>query len=188
MPKPIPRRTIAIASPLLVTIALLVAGCGAAPKVRPVAARPVVVAGPEGTPDAAGYLVDIELENTGEDDIPLERFDYVFEVEGVGRFSGRWVAFLTLPPGSRKRIEIPASMPLPADLAQQVDLSEPIVWRIDGGLRYQAPGLLGRILFDAGIRRPSKGFSGSGTFRLTPPAQTDPASVDPERTDGAEPA
>lgn len=167
---------------------MLPAGCGTAPRVRPLAARPVVVAGVEGAPDAAGYIVDIELENVGTEDIPLERFDYVFEVEGVGRFDGRWVAFLTLPPGTTRRVEIPASMPLPPDLAERIDLSEPISWTIDGGLRYQAPGLIGRILFDAGIRRPSKGFSGSGTFRLAPPSQTDPRSDDGNGAEGSEPA
>lgn len=150
-----------------------VVGCGAAPRIEPLTARPVVVAGEEGAPDAAGFLIEIDLRNVGREDIPLERFDYVFDVEGVGRFEGRWVAFLTLPPDTTRRATIPASMPLPADLADRVDLDGDIAWTIDGGLRYQAPGLLGRILFDAGIRRPTEGFSGSGTFRLAPPDRPD---------------
>lgn len=186
IPPPIDRQT--ALSLTLVGLALIPTGCGSAPRIRPLAARPVVVAGTEGAPDAAGYLVEIELENRGSDDIPLERFDYVFEVEGVGRFDGRWGAFLTLPPGTTRRVEIPASMPLPPDLATRMDLTGPISWTIDGGLRYQAPGLIGRILFDAGIRRPSAGFSGSGTFRLSPPAQTDPAADVKDEAEGAEPA
>ncbi len=160
-------------------LALGMAGCGAAPRIRPVAARPVVVAGAEGAADAAGFLVDIDLENTGSKDIPLERFDYAFEVDGIGRFEGRWAAFLTLPPGTVKRVTIPASMPLPPDTATRVELATDIAWSIDGGLRYQAPGLLGRILFDAGIRRPSEPFSGSGTFRLERSPQPEPAPTDP---------
>jgi hypothetical protein len=159
--------------------ALASSGCGSAPRIRPIAARPVVVAGVAGDPEAAGFLVDIELENVGRKDIPLERFDYAFEVQGVGRFEGRWAAFLTLPPGSVKRVTIHASMPLPTGMADRVELSSDFSWSIDGGLRYQAPGLLGRILFDAGIRRPSEPFSGSGTFRVDRPAQTDPARSDP---------
>jgi hypothetical protein len=162
-----------------VLIVVAATGCDTAPRVRPVSARPVVVAGVLGDPDAAGFLVDIDLENVGTKDIPLERFDYAFEVQGVGRFEGRWAAFLTLPPGSVKRVTIPASMPLPTGMADRVDLSSDFTWSIDGGLRYQAPGLLGRILFDAGIRRPSEPFSGSGTFRVDRPAQTDPARSDP---------
>jgi hypothetical protein len=174
---------------LMALLAVLGAtGCDSAPRVRPVSARPVVVAGIEGDPDAAGFLVDIDLENVGSKDIPLERFDYAFEVEGVGRFEGRWVAFLTLPPGVVTRITIPASMPLPAGFAGRADLSSEFSWFIDGGLRYQAPGLLGRILFDAGIRRPSAPFSGSGTFRVDRPAQTDPTSSDPSGGDTADSA
>ncbi len=163
-------------------------GCGSAPLIRPMAARPVVVAGAEGAPDAAGFLLDIELENAGTRDIPLERFDYVFAVEGVGRFEGRWAAFLTLPPGTTRRVTIPASMPLPADLATEVDLRSNIPWTIDGGLRYQAPGLFGRILFDAGIRRPSASFSGSGTFRLQQPPQSDAPGTGSSTEESAESA
>ncbi len=162
-----------------VLIALAAAGCDSAPRIRPVSARPVVVAGVLGDPDAAGFLIDIDLENVGKKDIPLERFDYAFEVQGVGRFEGRWAAFLTLPPGTVKRVTIPASMPLPTRVDDRDDLSIDFSWSIEGGLRYQAPGLIGRILFDAGIRRPSESFSGSGTFRVDRPAQTDPSDSDP---------
>lgn len=188
MPSPIPHRRTMTRAVLLLAIALIPIGCGTAPRIRPIAARPVVVAGQPGTPDAAAYVVEIELENAGDEDIPLERFDYRFEIEGVGSFSGRWAAFLTLPPGAVRRVEIPASMPLAADLADRVDLDAPISWSIDGGLRYQAPGLLGRILFDAGIRRPSEAFSGSGTFQLSQPAQTDPEDSGDAGGKGAEPA
>jgi hypothetical protein len=164
-------------------IALVATGCGSAPRVRPIAARPVVVAGAQDAPDAAGFLVDIDLENVGSEDIPLERFDYAFQVEGIGRFEGRWAAFLTLPPGETRRVTIPASMPLPTGIDQRVDLTGDISWSIDGGLRYQAPGFLGRILFDAGIRRPSEPFTGSGTFRLRRPPQTEPAPADPAGED-----
>jgi hypothetical protein len=167
------------AIPSILLLLIVITGCGTAPRIRPVSARPVVVAGVVGDPDAAGYLIDIDLENTGSKDIPLERFDYTFEVEGVGRFEGRWAAFLTLPPGGVKRVVIPASMPLPKELDRRVDLAGDIAWRLEGGLRYQAPGLFGRILFDAGIRRPSEPFSGSGTFHLERPPQIDSADSEP---------
>jgi len=176
----------ALLAALLITLGI--AGCHSAPQVRPISARPVVVAGAEGAPDAAGFLVDIDLENVGSEDIPLERFDYAFSVAGVGRFEGRWAAFLTLPPGSVKRVTIPASMPLSPEIADRVDLTADIAWSIDGGLRYQAPGFIGRILFDAGIRRPSEPFSGSGTFRLRQPSQTDPDVTDPAARDSEDSA
>ena len=173
---------------LFLALTLGTSGCGSAPLIRPVAARPVMVAGVEGAPDAAGFVVDIDLENAGTKDIPLERFDYVFAVEGVGRFEGRWAAFLTLPPGTTRRVTIPASIPLPADVTADIDLDSDIGWSMDGGLRYQAPGLLGRILFDAGIRRPSAPFSGSGTFRLQRPPQTDAGETGSSTQDTADSA
>ena len=150
-------------------VALVLGGCSSAPRVRPIMAQPTVVSGPQGAAQAAGYRVILEVTNPSSEDIPLERFNYVFEVKGVGRFEGRWAALQTLPGGDTITMIVPASMPLPADLAERVDLDGELLWRIDGGVRYQAPGLLGQILFDAGIRRPTESFSGSGTFRLVRP-------------------
>ena len=70
--------------PLLLLVGLPV-GCGSAPQVRPLAARPVVVAGPEGSPDAVGFRIDLEVSNPGDEDIPLERFEYTFQVDEIGR-------------------------------------------------------------------------------------------------------
>ena len=168
------RNTFAIA---LLSCPLAGSGCGSAPRVHPISARPVVVAGPVGAADAAGFLIDLDLENPGDKDIPLERFDYAFEVPDVGRFEGRWAAFLTLPPKTTRRVTIPASMRLHADVAAEVDPSRDITWFMDGTIRYQAPGLFGQILFDAGIRRPAEPFSGSGTFRLERPARPEPTTA-----------
>ena len=156
--KPMPK----ITAPSLL-VAFVLGGCYSAPEVRPMKAQPTVVSGPQ------GYRVELEVTNPSSEDIALERFDYVFEVDDVGRFEGRWAALRTLPGGATITMVVPASMPLSADLAQRVNLDDELRWRIDGGIRYQAPGLLGQILFDAGIRRPTESFSGSGTFRLVRP-------------------
>ena len=165
---------------LLSSLALTAgSGCGSAPVVTPLAARPVVATGPLGAPIAAGFQVDLRVHNPSSEDVPLERFDYTFQVDEVGRFEGRWAALRTLPPGHTVTMTVPASMTLPEDVADREVLDGEFRWRIDGGVRYQAPGLLGQILFDAGIRRPSEPFEGSGTFRLVPPAQTAESSENP---------
>jgi hypothetical protein len=163
-----------------VTLALMLAtlGCAGGPQIRPVAARPVVVSGPVGTTESVGYLIDLDIENAGTKDIPLERFDYVFEVPGVGRFDGRWSAFLTLPPKSVRRFTIPASMVVPADIGEQIAPETDVPWYLEGSLRYQSSGFLAQLLFDAGIRRPAAPFSGSGTFRLERSPQTVPPPTD----------
>ncbi len=163
----------------IVAISLGLAGCGAAPVVRPVAALPVVTTESE-TP-SAGFRIRLEVTNPSDEDVPLDRFDYVFVVTDVGRFEGRWTPFQTLPPGGTATLFVPASFPLPPDLAERVDPATGIDWRIDGGVRYQAPGILGQILFDAGIRRPREPFSGSGTFILTPQPNPD-ATPSADRT------
>lgn len=162
----------------LLPVLLWLGGCGAGPRVTALGARPIVVAGAEGTPDAAGYRIDLEILNPSDEDMPLERIEYSFSVKDVGRFDGRWAAFRTLPPGESVILTIPASTTLPPELGTRVNLDGDFSWRIDGGVRYQAPGLLGQILFDAGVRRPTEPFAGSGTFRLNRPEQPDPSSID----------
>lgn len=180
---------------LLSSLALMVGvGCGTAPIVTPVAARPVVATGPLGAPIAAGLQVDLQVHNPSSEDVPLERFDYALQVDDVGRFEGRWAALRTLPPGQTVTLTVPASMRLPRDLTDREELGGEFRWRIEGGVRYQAPGLLGQILFDAGIRRPSEPFEGSGTFRLLPPVQaatsTENPSPEPQdvSTDASDPS
>lgn len=162
----------------LLPVTCWLVGCGSAPQVRAIGARPVVVAGAEGAPDAAGYRIELEIRNPSRDDMPLERFEYTFAVQDIGRFEGRWAAFRTLPPGGSSVITVPASTLLPPELGERVDLAGDIEWRIEGGVRYQAPGLLGQILFDAGIRRPTQPFSGSGTFQINQPASSEPTEVE----------
>ncbi|MCP4938365.1 MAG: LEA type 2 family protein [Phycisphaeraceae bacterium] len=159
---------------LLVSTMLLAVGCGAVPRVATTGARPTAR-----TDEAAQFRIDLRLANEGTEDIPLERFEYVFTVKGVGVFEGRWAALRTIPPGQSITMEIPASIALPPDLAERVDLDAPIQWRLDGGVRYQAPGFLGRILFDVGVRRPTESFRGSGTFTLERAA----GSAPPESSD-----
>ena len=159
--------------------AFWLAGCGSAPQIRTLGARPVVVAGAQGAPDAAGYQIELEVRNPSQDDMPLERFEYTFTVKDIGRFEGRWAAFRTLPPGESAVMIVPASTLLPVDLGERVDLDGNIDWRIEGGVRYQAPGLIGQILFDAGVRRPTQSFSGSGTFQIDRPATPEPTDTEP---------
>lgn len=132
---------------------LLAAGCTAVPRATPVAARSTVR-----TPDAIQFEIEVQLHNAGEEDIPLDAYEYAFEVEGLGVFHGRWAAMRTLPPFSQVTVHLPAVLPItPGDPPSGR-------WTLDGDVRYQAPGLIGRILFDIGIQRPAEPFSGFGTL------------------------
>lgn len=167
-------RSLILFVPLVGFLAL--SGCGAAPVVRPVEAIPVVVT--ESQDPAAGFRIRLEVTNPSDEDVPLDRFDYVFVVKDVGRFEGRWAPLRTLPPGGTATIVIPASFSLPLGLAEREERGSTFDWRIDGGVRYQAPGFIGQILFDAGVRRPTEPFSGSGTFQIGSPS----APVEPDES------
>ncbi len=160
--------------PALLLVALALGGCDSGPRLRTLEARPVVIAGAEGSPDAVQYGIEVEILNPSDKDVPLERLDYTFTVKDVGVFEGRWAVFRTLPPGVPANVVIPASMVLSPEILEDIDLDRVFSWRIEGGLRYQSPGLLGQILFDAGIRRPTEDFTGSGTFRLDRSAPSEP--------------
>ena len=109
-------------------------------------------------PSHVQMVIDLELENRQEEPIQLEEFEYTFitrTAEGEKEsWSGAWLALRTIPADSKIMIAIPAVVPAPAD---------EIEWQVRGDLSYKAPGRWAQILFDTGLRRPSTGFSGSGT-------------------------
>ena len=160
----IPRRIARTA--LIAFPATLAVGCGAIPKVAPTSARPV-----DQTKDAIRFALSLELRNTGTKEIPLERYSYQFSIDGLGTYSGQWAAMRVLPPESSVQVEVPAVITLAEGAKPLVAADGTVEWTVSGNIRYQAPGLLGQILFDAGVRRPSKGFSGSGTLRVPESAQ-----------------
>lgn len=151
---------------LIVISAFLVVGCGSIPKVKPTSARPV-----DRTEHAIRFTLDLELRNTGSVEIPLDWYSYNFSIDGMGTYSGRWAAMRVIPPDSTIQVEIPAVIAISEEMKPQVGKDGSVQWSLNGKVRYQAPGLLGQILFDAGVRRPSTGFSGSGTLQMKESAQ-----------------
>ena len=169
-----------ITNPLfwLLPWALLALGCHATPRVSPQEARAI-----DQTPDAMHLSVGLQLENLDDEEIRLDQYTYTLSVENLGSFNGRWAALQTIPPGSSVTAELLAVIPI-----DRADIPMPPpdgrwAWQLTGNVRYEAPGLLGRVLFDIGIRRPSERFAGSGTVELpdllqaAQPAQTAPTTV-----------
>ena len=136
---------------------LLLGACDSVPHATPTMAR-----SSGSTPQAHGFLIDIDLTNDGKTDIPLDAYEYVFAVDGFGSFHGRWAAMRVLPPESTITVSIPAVLPANTGLSDNL-------WTIKGDVEYQAPGILGQILFDLGIQRPTVGFSGSGALLAAEP-------------------
>lgn len=148
--------------------AILAVGCGI-PKVTPTSARPV-----DQTKDAIRFALSLELRNSGTKEIPLERYSYQFSIDGLGTYNGEWAALRVLPPHSSVQIEIPAVIAIAEGDQPRVAEDGTVEWAVSGDVLYQAPGILGQIFFDAGMRRVSTGFSGSGTLQV-------PESVQPSQ-------
>ena len=110
--------------------------------------------------------VDLQLENLDDEEIRLDQYTYTFTVENLGSFTGRWAALQTIPPESTVKAELLAVIPIDGTDSPLPGPDGRWAWQLTGDVRYEAPGLLGRILFDIGIRRPSEGFGGSGTVEL----------------------
>ena len=155
----------------VIALGSLLCGCTGAPKVMPTSAIAT-----EATDDAVRFAITLDLKNTGTDEIPVDWYNYRFEVVNLGYFSGEWAAKEVIPPGSTITMTIPAVIQIDEQNRSRLNSSGNWAWTIDGGIRYQASGLIGRALFDAGIRRPTENCSGSGTFQIaeSPPLTQNP--------------
>ena len=153
--------------PFLFALGVLLCGCSGAPKVLPTSAIAT-----EATDDAVRFAITLNLSNTSDTEIPLDWYNYRFEVRDLGYFSGSWAAREVIPPRSTITMTIPAVITIEPQKRALLNTAGDWDWTIDGGIKYQAFGLLGRVLFDAGIRRPTENFNGSGTFQITKTASS----------------
>lgn len=161
---------------------ILASGCNSAPTVRPQQASAV-----DRTDQAVHFSVELLLENPHDEDIPLDQYEYTFTVDKLGSFTGIWSALRTLPPQSTARVTVPATIRLDPE-ARPIPLPNATwQWSITGQVRYESIGLLGSILFDAGIQRPAQGFHGNGNltlFEVTPETSTASGMALPTATTG----
>ena len=148
--------------PFLFTLGVVLCGCSGAPKVTPTSAIAT-----EATDSAVLFTITLDVSNSGAEEIPLDWYNYRFEVRDLGYFSGSWAAREVIPPRSTISMTIPAVIQVEPQQRALLNNSGDWNWSIDGGIKYQALGLFGRVLFDAGIRRPTENFNGSGTFQIT---------------------
>lgn len=123
----------------------------------------------EETTEALRLDVALDLANPNDEPLELLQFEYAFSIDGASVFRAKQSAEATLSASGRKRLVLPAVVPLdgapwpagarPADAA----------WSIRGSLLYVAPGALAEALLDTGVRKPRAGFGGSGRVPLQGP-------------------
>lgn len=113
--------------------------------------------------EAVRFDVAARLVNPNpEESLELRILRYTVRLAGVGTYRGQRAAQATLAPGGEAVLQLPVVVPL--------DRLEPgtasLDWSVDGQLLYIAPGALAETLLDAGVRRPTIRFRGSGVVSL----------------------
>jgi len=145
-----PLRPLAVFPGLLVALAAV--GCDAtkAPAINLLNARVV-----EQRPEAALVELTLELTNANADPVPLVEFNYVADMDGRRVFDSRRAAQATLRRLGTQTLVLPVVIPA----SKTVALAGLHALVVSGTLSYIAPGQLGEVLFDTGVRVPRVSFT-----------------------------
>lgn len=142
----------------LASIALVLSGCGySAPTLRVAEVRLH-----ERTAEGMVVMVSIDADNRNEVELPLRDVDYTVTLDNGWSFSGTRSPEASLRRLGTQRFQFPAAFAFPEGQTP----SGPINVAVSGRVGYTAPGRLAQDLFDAGIRRPSASFRGTGLISL----------------------
>ena len=120
----------------------------------------------EQTDEAFVIVFDMELENLNQEPQELDEFTYTVAVNGTQVYSGRRSAEMTLASRRSKIIGLPAVVHYDALGLQPGNVPAEVRYSINGELVYLTPGAWEEMLFDAGVRTPSIGFSDKGEASL----------------------
>jgi len=146
-----------------------------------------------------GFVLDFEVQglNQGDDPLPLRAVDYTVNLGSGVRFTATRSPEATLPRRGGQSFNLPAAftwndlvprdrdgVPLPESGDAPEALPEELRYALRAKVTYQATSRIAKLLFDAGVRRPSANFSESGRLLFgeddAPPPE-ESAEVEPER-------
>lgn len=146
-------RSIALLPVLLV--AFLAAGCDStkAPSISLISARVV-----EQRPEASLVELTLELTNANPDPVPLVEFRYTADLDGKRVLHSRRAAQATLRRLGTQSLVLPVVIPTNLSGGSLAGVHALVV---SGKLSYIAPGQLGEVLFDTGVRVPKVSFTES---------------------------
>jgi LEA14-like dessication related protein len=157
----------------ILACAVLLAGCSAyrAPtlNVRKAAITNV-------TEEGVVIRFTLDAENTNGVELPLKKITYRLYLDGREVFKGIRSPEATLRRLGSQSITLPAVVTVDEQINK---LQGHVRYRIEGTLSYITPGSVAQILFDAGVRRPTVGFSDRGTLVLgvEPSEQLDAGAI-----------
>ncbi|MCA9278115.1 MAG: LEA type 2 family protein [Phycisphaeraceae bacterium] len=109
--------------------------------------------------------VNITAANPNTEPLPLRDIEYHVDMNGQRVFAGKRSAETTL----RRNDEHTISLPVVIKADQLTTLqaaSSTVSFNVSGTMVYLVRGPIAEVLFDAGIRRPTKAFSGGGEITL----------------------
>lgn len=113
----------------------------------------------ERRPEATLVHLTLELTNPNVEPLPLVEFQYRADLDGRRVFESRRAAQATLRRLGTQTLLLPVVIP-----AEQIDAGASAgagLLTVSGRLLYIAPGQLGEVLFDTGVRVPKVSFSES---------------------------
>lgn len=117
---------------------------------------------------ADGRVLVFELTASNPNDEPMPMREIRYRVVSSGRtvFTGRRSAESTLAPGAGHTIRLPFTV----EAGEHEDSAQPgDQIAVRGRVTYLAKGRLMEVLFDAGLLRPTRSFSGRATVELAQP-------------------
>jgi len=109
-----------------------------------------------------GMVIDfgIDVANTNDFEVPLERIRYTLRLGGQRVFTGTRSAEATVRRLGTQQITLPAAI----DLEKYELPTGEVQYELFGSVVYVTPGQIARILFDAGVSRPKAKFRHKGTL------------------------
>ena len=117
--------------------------------------------------DAMAVVLNGSIVNPHSGECRLLQFEYVLSVDGRQVYRGRHAAEMTLSPGARREIALPASFPYSSVGWVSSALPDESSWAMSGSLVYLGRGVLSQTLLDLGYR-PSVGYAAAGKLVLAP--------------------
>jgi len=138
---------------VVLSVAACLCGCDTtrAPGIAITEARVI-----EQRPEAALVHLTLELTNSNAEPLPLVEFRYQAELDGQRVFESRRAAQATLRRLGTQTLLLP--IVIPADRIGGAPSGSALL-TVSGRLLYIAPGQLGEVLFDTGVRVPKVSFN-----------------------------
>jgi hypothetical protein len=119
--------------------------------------------------EALALKFTLDLSNPNTEPLKLIAFHYDVTVDGKRVYSGQRAAEATLASISGRQIDIPAVVRFRDMGWNPQSMPQTAQYSVTGELEYVTPGEIAQVLFDTGVRTPSKSFTGAGEVVLKKP-------------------